>query len=193
MRAYCNATIVVATHDDHQKVDPSVYGQGVDVVVVPDDFVFERLGAAPAEGEEDDRQLARPVLDLAEVKQQLRRAVDEAAETERLKYITAGAGQAMTYQRKVEEARRHQTAVAAEEEIDPANYPLLAASIGIDGPDLAAVAAVVLTMDAAWAQIGAAIEATRLAAKQAIEDAEGEPAARASAAAEWPQPEIHEG
>lgn len=190
MRAYCNSACVVATHDDHQLVDPAHYGEEIDVIIVPDDFAFERLGEwepDPDRGEteaDDPRPFARPALDLAEVKAQLKAAIDEAAEAERQKYITAGAGQAMTYQRKVEEARR----LADDGEPDPADYPLLSASVGIDGADLAAVAAVVLGMDAAWAQIGAGIETARLAAKAAIDAAETEVAARAVEIV-WPQPQ----
>ncbi|MFU0503999.1 hypothetical protein [Pseudaminobacter sp. NGMCC 1.201702] len=122
-------------------------------------------------------------LTLDEVKVALKSWIDASAEQERLKYITPGAGQAMTYQRKVEEAR----AASTEQNPDPADYPLLSASVGIDGPDLAAVAAVVLAMDAAWTQIGAAIEAVRLGTKKAIDDAAGEAAARAAVeAAVWP-------
>lgn len=193
MRAYCNADTVVATHADNVLIDPSLYGETIDVVIVPDDFAFERLGDwAPdvergENGSDDPRPFARPVLDLIVVKAQLKRAVDDAAEIERLKYITGGAGQAMTYARKTDEARRVEAAIAAEEDVQPADYPLLAASLGIDGSTIAEVAAVIIAMDAAWAQIGAAIEAARLGAKQAIDAADDEATARAVAPA-WPQP-----
>jgi hypothetical protein len=75
-----------------------------------------------------------------EIKTFLKAQIDWAAEAERLKYITPGTGQAMTHQRKVQEAH----AATAEQDPDPADYPLLSASIGIDGPDLASVAAVIL-------------------------------------------------
>lgn len=190
MRVYCNESIVLATHDDAQIVDPALYGVGVDVVIVPDGYEFQPFGELPdgwEPGDPDIRPMARPELALSEVKAQIKRAIDDAAELERLKYITAGAGQAMTYQRKVEEARRLQAAIAAEEEIVPGDYPLLSASLGIDGETLADVAGVVLGMDAAWAQIGAAIETARLAGKKAVDDAGDEAAARAVVVA-WPQP-----
>lgn len=44
MKAYCNATRVIAVHADDQIVDPSVYGEGVNVIHLPPGFVFERLG-----------------------------------------------------------------------------------------------------------------------------------------------------
>lgn len=104
---------------------------------------------------------------LAAFKAQRRREIDDAAELERLKYITGGAGQAMTYQRKVEEARRAETA----QDPQPIDYPLLAASLGIDGATVAQVATLVLMMDEQWAEIGAGIEAARLGAKQAVAEA----------------------
>lgn len=126
--------------------------------------------------------------DLAELKQVRKVQVDASAEVERGKYITLGAGQAMTYQRKTEEARLYVQAVAAEQEIGPADFPLLQATIGIDGPTIGAVAELVLQMDAQWAVIGAAIEAARLGAKAAIDVAEDEAAVLAVQPA-WPAPD----
>lgn len=122
-------------------------------------------------------------VDLAELKASLKRRIDDAAEAERLKYITPGAGQAMTYARKVEQAK----AVLAATDPQPEAYPMLAASIGIDGDDLVEVATTIVAMDAAWEVIGGAIEAARLAAKRAVDFAEDAQAARAVAPV-WPQP-----
>lgn len=122
-------------------------------------------------------------MTAAHAKTMLKMQIDAAAETVRLKYITAGTGQAMTYQRKVDEAKQ----AIAETNPKPADYPLLSASIGIDGANLKAVAAVILGMDAAWAQIGAQIERIRLTAKQDIDATEDEAAARSVIAAiVWP-------
>lgn len=124
-----------------------------------------------------------PTLD--ELKAILMGEIDWAAEVERLKHITGGSGQAMTYQRKIEEARRLIEMTEAEEDIDPAEFPMLSATIGIDGDTLADIAALVIAMDAAWAHVGAAIEAARLGAKAAIEAATDEAEARAVVAV-WP-------
>jgi len=118
---------------------------------------------------------------LAAVKDARKAEIDAEAERQRLRWITPGAGQAMTYSRKVGEAK----AVQAADEPEPADYPLLAASIGIDGEDIETVAATVIAMDAAWAQIGAAIEGARLAAKRAIDLAANAEAAAAVVPA-WP-------
>lgn len=105
---------------------------------------------------------------LNELKATRKREIDAEAERQRLRWITPGAGQAMTYARKVEQAK----VVLAAQDPQPADYPMLAASIGIDGANLVAVANLVITMDQGWEQLGAAIEATRLSAKRAVEMAE---------------------
>ena len=122
-------------------------------------------------------------IDLVALKSRLKAAIDASAEAERLRYITAGAGQAMTYARKVEQAR----AAQADADPQPGDYPLLDASVGIDGADILAVAATIVAMDAAWEQIGAGIEAARLNGKHAIDLAETAEAARAVEVI-WPVP-----
>lgn len=136
----------------------------------------------------DGKKFHAPIVSdevsLSSLKRSLKGAVDAAAEAERLKYITPGEGQALTYQRKVDEAKR------AISESAPSNddYPLLAASLGIDGKTLLDVAKVVLEMDGAWALIGAAIEKRRLTAKRDVDQASTEESARKVVAdLEWPR------
>jgi hypothetical protein len=119
---------------------------------------------------------------LAALKDRAKAQIDAEAERQRLRWITPGAGQAMTYARKVEQAK----AVLAAVDPQPADYPMLAASIGIDGADIVGVANTVVAMDAAWEQIGAAIEAARLTAKQEIDGA-GSVAAVEAVEVVWPQ------
>ncbi|MFG1402004.1 hypothetical protein [Xanthobacter sediminis] len=126
---------------------------------------------------------AAPV-NLPALKGTLCAQIDVAAEVERARYITPGAGQAMTYQAKAAEA----LALAADPAPDPAAYPLLSAEVGITAPDLAGVGAVVRGAYAAWQVIGAGIERARLAGKAAVMAAEDEASARAAAAVEWPAP-----
>lgn len=124
---------------------------------------------------------------LPQVKATLKSAVDTAAETERLKYITPGEGQAMTYQQKVTEAQAYKAAT------DPqvSDYPILSSEVGITSATLDEVADIVLAAFAQWQQIGAAIEAIRLGAKRDIDAAADEAAARAIVdAIEWPQPAL---
>lgn len=131
---------------------------------------------------------------FAEIKEALKSRVDAAAENERLKYITAGVGQSMTYTEKFNQAVDYSKKYAAHT-ADPKNvtppddneYPLLQASIGIDGSSMIEVAETVTYAFALWEKIGAAIEGIRLKAKAAIGDAKTEESAQAIfAAIRWP-------
>ena len=121
---------------------------------------------------------------LEEIRAQLCAEIDFQAERQRAKHITPGAGQAMTYLAKADEARR---AVADGAAADNADYPLLAAEIGITAAGLLEVAAVVLAAHQAWQVAGAAIEAARIAGKVAVLGAADITTAEAAAAAvAWP-------
>lgn len=120
--------------------------------------------------------------DLATVKAGAKAHIDEAAERARLKYITPGAGQAMTYAEKATQARE---CLAATDPLE-ADYPLLAAEIGITAASLVDVAAVVVAAHSAWIGIGAQIEGARLQAKAAIDAAEDVSAVHAAADVGWP-------
>ena len=156
-----------------------------------------------ADGNETDEALAAvlvanglqmfpPTLD--ETKESLKLKIDAAAEQERLKYITNGVGQSMTYQAKFEQAVDYSKKYATHQ-ADPKNvtapdeneFPLLQASIGIDGSSMIEVAETVTYAYAVWEKIGAAIEGIRLKAKAAIGEAKSEEAAQAVfASIKWP-------
>ncbi len=128
-----------------------------------------------------------PELSLSDLQGNLKRNVDNQAETERLKYITPGNGQAMTYQQKVAEAQAFRAAT------DPqaSDYPILSSEVGITAETLAGVADIVLAAFAQWQHIGAAIEAIRLGAKRDIDAAEDETTARAIVdAIVWPSAQV---
>ena len=133
---------------------------------------------------------------LSETKESLKLKVDTAAEKERLKYITNGVGQSMTYTEKFNQAVGYSKKYAAhkqdpknEPEPNEADYLLLKAGLGIDGKTLIEVAATVTYAYAVWQKIGAAIEATRLESKAAIENAKtAEEAQAVFDTIKWPQP-----
>jgi len=128
-----------------------------------------------------------PSLTLDAIKAALKTSIDQAAEAERLKYITPGDGQVMTYQQKVAEAQAFKDATDPQ----PADYPLLMSEVGITASTLADMADIVLAAFAQWQLIGAAIEGIRLGAKRDIDAAADEAAARAIVnAIEWPQPAL---
>jgi hypothetical protein len=95
------------------------------------------------------------------------RHVDERAEVVRQGYLTPGTGQALTYVLKRAEA---EGAV-----VDPAPtaeaYPLLQASVGIEGDSLRDVAGAVLTASAIATRLLQLIEQSRLGAKRSIKAA----------------------
>ena len=120
-------------------------------------------------------------------KAELKRLVDISAEAERLKYITPGTGQAMTYQQKVAEAQAFKAASNPQH----ADYPILASEVGITAETIGGVADIVLAAFAQWQQIGAMIESIRLGAKRDIDAAEDEGTARAIVdAIVWPSAQV---
>lgn len=134
-----------------------------------------------------DAARQQPDATLEEIKSSLKAGVDVAAEVERLKYITPGNGQAMTYQQKVAEAQ----AFKAASNPQASDYPVLSSEVGITAETLAGVADIVLAAFAQWQQIGAMIESIRLGAKRDIDAAEDEAAAQSIIdAIEWPQPAL---
>lgn len=111
-------------------------------------------------------------------------SIDVAAEVARLRFITPGAGQAMVYQAKGEEAR----AALADTAPTPDAYPLLAASLGIDGETVSEVATAILAIETQWRVVAAQIERTRLLAKRDVgAAADGDAVAAILAALTWPE------
>lgn len=158
-----------------------------------------------AQGQQSDAALAEVIAPfglklfpktLDDVKLELQTEVDKAAENERLKYITDGVGQSMTYQEKVNQAAEYSKKFGAHQkspddtpEPKEDDYLLLKASLGIDGSTLIEVAETVTHAYAIWQQIGAAIEATRLETKSKISTAKDITSAKAVfAELTWPNP-----
>lgn len=101
--------------------------------------------------------------DLDVVQARLTKRIDDAAEAERLKYITPGSGQAMVYLQKKLEA----DAYLVDAKPDLTRYPLLSAS-AIDNATVADTAKTVLATANNWTVIAATIEKIRLTAKNEI-------------------------
>lgn len=106
-----------------------------------------------------------PPLTLDEVRSLSLISIDAQAEQERLTHITPGVGQSMTYARKVDEAKAFTS-------YRDGDYPMLSASVGVDGDSLDQVAQIVLNLDYHWSIIGSHIEAVRLASKRDVNEAE---------------------
>jgi hypothetical protein len=121
-----------------------------------------------------------PTIDT--LKLTLTTQVDADAEATRLLWITGGSGQALTYEQKRIEAER----MASDPAPQPAEYPMLAAEVGITADTLAAVGALVRARAAAWTAVAAQIESLRLQAKAAVMAANNAAEARSAAAVTWP-------
>lgn len=124
-------------------------------------------------------------LVLDQWKIRLSTRIDEDAERARLRYITGGSGQAMTYQQKAQEAAEV-LALVGSGEIDESQFPLLSAEVGITAPTLIEVAQVVDYAYQTWRVVGAQIEALRLGGKASVSTASTIQAAKAAAQIQWP-------
>lgn len=130
----------------------------------------------------------QPVVPLDVLKRAASRAVDDAAEVVRLRFITGGAGQALEYQQTEWEAR----AWRFDEELD--NFPFLKAEVDAlaeatgQPPDPAAVVATILAQAEAWQSVGAEIKRLRRAAKLAIEAATTPEQIEQAKNIAWPAP-----
>jgi hypothetical protein len=123
---------------------------------------------------------------LEQAKTRLSIEVDAGAEAARLLFVTPGAGQAAVYRAKADEARTFLTT----SDPSPEGFPLLAASVGVEGDTLASVAGLVNAREADWLKIAATIERERLGAKRAIRTATTiEQATAARDAVTWPTPD----
>jgi len=116
------------------------------------------------------------MLSLDDLKAQLKARVDAKAEEVRLTLITPGSGQAMEYQEAYAQA---QAALAATGTVKDTDYPMLAATVGIDtdpqtgkaAKDVLGVARSVKAAYEAFLTAGAAIRGARLGGKAAIQAA----------------------
>ena len=113
----------------------------------------------------DPRALEGVSLDLGILRASAAAQIDAQAEQVRQAFLTPGAGQALTYQRKEAEAR----AFVADQRTAT---PFLAAEAAARGMPVADVAAEVITLADRWIAAGALIEGLRMGAKAALAAAE---------------------
>ena len=111
--------------------------------------------------------------DLPALKAELRRRVDADAETQRLRYIPPGNGMQMTYAEKFAQAHAVQglgkeAADAIKPENGIAQFPTLAASVGLEAATLWDCANLVLAKYAKFSALSNGIERKRLQGKKDI-------------------------
>jgi hypothetical protein len=131
-------------------------------------------------------------VDLVKLKAGLSSRIDDDAERVRLRYITPGAGMAMTYQEKFAQAQAvsalgEQAANAMSQAERELQFPTLSASVGLEAATLWGCAELVLEKYAQFATLSMTIERLRLSGKAAVKAATTEAEARAAYdAVIWP-------
>jgi len=152
--------------EGRQAINPDVQREVVEIRIEPD-----RVRQVYSAGSRD----------LDAVKLDAKTRIDLEAEAARLKYITAGSGQALEYNEAAEEAVRYAATGGA------GGYPMLQASVDAgEAPDLATAAALITAREDAWARIGATIRRLRLTAKRGVEAATTLEQVQAAASVTWP-------
>jgi hypothetical protein len=115
-----------------------------------------------------------PTID--EAKLSAKRTINAGAETARLRYITPGDGMAAVYRDKLDQAEdvlaQGQAAASTMDlEAMVRNYPMLAASVGIEADTIWQVANTIVARHRTWSDVSAKIETRRLIARRAIDQA----------------------
>lgn len=115
----------------------------------------------------DAWDVAPPTNTIAEMRERTLLQINGRAELARMKFLTPGSIQMLTYIQKQDEAK------AANNDPTPtaAKYPMLAAMVGIDGDSIKNVATTVLAAADSWNRTSITIERTRRLAKRAAESA----------------------
>ena len=121
-------------------------------------------------------------VDRAKVRAFYHARIDAEAGAERSKYITDVPGQAQTYQRKEDEARRWSE---GDEATHPELYPFMIAEATMRAVPIEQVRDEIMAQVNALAPLAAMIEAKRICAKRAVDGAEDIPGIAGAAAVDW--------
>lgn len=197
-RAYLSASGTVVAGDDPAVAAWEAEGDMPPTPCPPDETRTPTLAALQAELARWGLSLPASALppltadELVALKADLKARVDAEAEALRLTLITAGSGQAMEYQEAYAQA---QAALAVAGTVKASDYPMLAATIGVDidpdsgkpAADALGVARSVKAAYEAFLKVGASIRGARLLAKAEIDAAPDADLAHAVVAAiKWP-------
>ncbi|MEL6889496.1 MAG: hypothetical protein AAFO86_12425 [Pseudomonadota bacterium] len=108
-------------------------------------------------------------MELAAAQAKAIAAVNAAASTVRLRFVTDIPGQELIYSEKRTEAVAFVAITPTP--VDLTAYPFIAGEVGITAPTAYEVAQLYLNLAAQWRQAGSALETIRLGAVQSIETA----------------------
>jgi len=117
-------------------------------------------------------------LNAASLNAALHAEIDQRAGEFRCRFITDAPGQALTYLRKEDEARRLRSGG-----LGP--FPTIDAEAEATNVPVEELADRIVAQANAWVALGAKIEAARMAAKQAVSTAASEAAKREAAVVDW--------
>lgn len=179
---YANAQWIDA---DRTELDVDWSGNRIRIRAVPGLMHYDAIREAGLD-------IADPAL--AALKAELCAKVDDAAERERLRYITPGAGMILTYQEKFAQAvaveqMGEAAANAMSENQRLLDFPILSASVGVEAATLWDCAVLVRERYTLFAQLANGIERTRLHGKAQIRAATTVQGVRAAyGAIAWPTP-----
>jgi hypothetical protein len=160
-------------------------GQACNLRFVPDSYAAQPgETVVPGDVLPPLESLHDPAFALADAKRKASAAIDQAAEAARLRYLTAGAGQALTYLEKERDARAY--AAAGYPSTQLASYLFVDAERRATGQTGRQAADAIIATADAWRAKAAAIDHERRKGKLAVEaaaDAAAVEAARAAALA----------
>jgi len=115
----------------------------------------------------DDEEAVQAIIDSFDPwpysAKEAKDAIDEAAGAARARYITTVPGQESTYMTKEQEARQYLA--------DGTVGPMLQAEADATGKTVDVIANEIVTVADQWAQLGAQIEALRMAGKKQVDEA----------------------
>ncbi len=154
----------IASFEDAHRQAP---GEGQTLYVVPDGLVGSPFGDTP---------------DFALLRAHLCLQIDIAAGSLRTRFITDIPGQAQTYEKKEMEARSWSVGAEA---ANPGAFPFILAEATVRGVSSETVRDEIMAQVQALTPLAAAIEAHRIAAKQAVAAAATLPAIVAAATVDW--------
>lgn len=141
-------------------------GRVVNAIIAPEDKISDFL--EPDQSAHLLSSLDRPI---AEYRQKALNRLTEAIKEIRNGIVTDLPGQQMIYLRKEEQARALVAAVTAGQIPVSADYPLLAAEVGITAQTIYQVAQVILFKSTLWQKIAAVLEKYRFEQAAALDAA----------------------
>jgi len=172
-----NEVAIFNTIDSTWSIQPTFVGQTAYEKSNGLDLIIRNIGDVPTnvtllkpatESDVWNETLLQWETSLVKLKLSYKLEIDEMSETIRLRHLTAGAGQIITYQEKADEAGDY---VAAGYPVGLSGYPFIQAEVNATNKTATQAADDILTQQSAWIIVGAQIEELRIGGKFNIDNA----------------------